>query len=204
MPTSRLSLSPYWLWAILVLPPLYWSWQALTSTNPQILGILLHPTGEWAARLMIVALLASPLRLLLKGWRGPAWLCQNRRYFGVASFGYALLHTVIYLADKGSLDRILLELDWTYIWTGWVAFLVMVPLAMTSMDAAQRVMGRHWKTLQRATYVAAVFTLLHWAALHRWEHPEAALVHFAPLAILEAYRIWYWTLRRRPPPASAT
>lgn len=196
-------LSPYWLWALLSLPPALWTYEALTSTNERILHILVHPTGEWAARLLIVTMLASPLVLLFRGWRGPQWLKKNRRYLGVASFGYALLHTIFYLGDKGSLDRVLGELDRTYIWTGWIAFAIFVPLALTSMDAAQRIMGRHWKTLQRTTWVAAVFTLLHWAALHDWGHPTAALVHFAPLALLEGYRIWYWTLRRRPDRVSA-
>jgi len=190
-------LSPYWLWALLALPPALWSYEALTSTNERILHILVHPTGEWAARLLIVTMMASPLVLLFRGWRGPQWLKQNRRYLGVASFGYAALHTVFYLADKGSLDRVLGELDRTYIWTGWVAFAIFVPLALTSMDAAQRVLGHHWKTLQRTTWVAAVFTLLHWAALHNWGNPTAALVHFAPLAAPEAYRLFYWTQRRR-------
>ena len=45
---------------------------------------------------------------------------------------------------------------------------------------------------------AAVLTLLHWAALHDWGHPMGAIVHFAPLAALEAYRLWYWYLRPRP------
>ena len=190
--------SPYWLWALLSVPPVLWTYEALTSTNDRILHILVHPTGEWAARLLIVTLLASPLVLLLRGWRGPQWLKKNRRYLGVASFGYALLHLVFYLGDKGSLARILGELDRAYIWTGWLAFAIFVPLALTSMDAAQRAMGRHWKTLQRTTWAAAVLTLVHWASLHGWDHPTAALVQFAPLALLEVYRIWYWTLRRRP------
>lgn len=191
--TSRFS--PYWLWALLALPPAYWSYQALSSDNARILHMLVHPTGEWAARLLIITMLASPLMLLFKGWRGPRWLRKNRRYFGVAAFGYAALHTLFYLIDKGSLDRVLSELDRTYIWTGWIAFVIFVPLAITSMDYFMRVLGPRWKTLQRATYVAAVFTLVHWAALHNWEHPQAALVHFGPLIALEAYRLWYWYLR---------
>lgn len=188
-------LSPYWLWALLALPPALWSWSALTSTNPRIVHILVHPTGEWAARLLIVTMLATPLMLLLRGWRGPRWLKHNRRYLGVASFGYAALHTLFYLVDKGSAERVLSELDRAYIWTGWVAFLIFVPLAVTSMDWFVRVMGPRWKLLQRATYVAALFTLLHWAALHNWGHPAAAIAHFAPLALLEAYRVWFWYLR---------
>ena len=45
--------------------------------------------------------------------------------------------------------------------------------------------------LQRWTYAVAVLTLLHWAALHDWGGIGPALVHFAPLGLLEAYRAWY-------------
>ena len=60
-----------------------------------------------------------------------------------------------------------------------------------------RKLGRRWKPLQRWTYAAALLTLVHWAALHDWGHPAAALVHFAPLVGLSAYRIWYRYLRPR-------
>jgi sulfoxide reductase heme-binding subunit YedZ len=67
------------------------------------------------------------------------------------------------------------------------------------MDYMVRKMGTWWKPLQRWTYVAALFTLVHWAALHNWENPAAALVHFTPLILLEIYRIWYCYLRPRRP-----
>lgn len=191
-------LSPYWLWALLSLPPVFWINEAMTSSNARIIHILVHPTGEWAARLLILTMIISPLLLLFKGWRGPRWLRKNRRYFGVAAFGYAALHLAFYLIDKGSLPTILSELPRTYIWTGWAAFVIFVPLAMTSMDFFVRSMGSWWKLLQRGTYLAALLTLIHWASLHSWGHPGAALVHFAPLAALEAYRIWYWYIRKRP------
>ena len=148
----------HWLWALLALPPALWIYSGVTSDDPRIINILVHPAGEWAARLLIITLLATPLTLLLKGWRGPLGLKKNRRYLDVAAFGYAVLHTLFYLIDKGSMDKILGELDHTYIWTGWIAFAIFVPLANTSMDYFLRVTGRHWKTLQRTTYVAAVFT----------------------------------------------
>lgn len=192
-------LSPYWLWGLLSLPALGMLNDVLYSENPKIIHSLLHPSGEFAARFMIIAMLASPLMLLLKGWRGPQWLKKNRRYFGVAAFAYALLHTVFYLIDKVTLERILSEVTRFDIWTGWLAFVIFVPLAITSMDYFLRKMGPSWKTLQRWTYPAAVLTLLHWAALHDWQSPWAALVHFGPLAGLEAYRLWYWYLRPRRP-----
>ncbi|MFW2543234.1 sulfite oxidase heme-binding subunit YedZ [Primorskyibacter sp. 2E107] len=190
-------LNPYWLWALLALPPLYWSYQALSSDNARIIHILVHPTGEWSARLLIITMMATPLVMLFKGWRGPQWLKKNRRYLGVAAFGYAALHTLFYLTDKGSLDTIVAEVPRFYIWTGWIAFTIFIPLAITSMDYFVRVMGPRWKTVQRFTYAAAVLTLLHWASLHNWGHPMGAVVHFAPLAALEVYRIWYWVNKRR-------
>ena len=69
-----------------------------------------------------------------------------------------------------------------------MAFVIFVPLAMTSNDASVRRLRRSWKTLQRFVYPAAVATLLHWIFVH--DNYGPALVHFVPLAGLEIYRIW--------------
>lgn len=188
-------LFPYWIWALLSLPAVGMLSALVGSNDPRIFHQLLHPTGEFSARFMIIAMLASPLVLLFRGWRGPQWLKKNRRYFGVAAFGYAALHTVFYLIDEGTAARVLSDLPKFYIWTGWLAFAIFIPLAMTSADYFVRRMGRTWKILQRTTYAAAVLTLLHWAALHDWGGIGPALVHFGPLAALEAYRVWYWYMR---------
>ena len=203
MPAFFSRISPYWLWALLSVPAAFILSEALTSDNARIMHILVHPTGETSARLLIITLMATPLALLFKGWRGPLWLKKNRRYFGVAAFGYALLHTVFYMIDKSTLERMLAELPRFYIWTGWLAFAIFIPLAVTSMDYFMRRMGTGWKTLQRWTYAAALLTLVHWAALHNWGRPEGAIVHFAPLAALEVYRIWYWYGRARKRATSA-
>ncbi len=189
--------SPYLLWLILSLPGLGMAWQYLTSTDPRIAHALLHPTGEFSARFLIIALLASPLMLLFRGARFPRWLRKNRRYFGVASFGYAAAHTVLYVLDRGTLARVLDQMSDLSIWTGWLAFAIFVPLAVTSADWALKAMGPAWKSLQRLTWLAAVLTLVHWAALHDWASPWAALIHFGPLAALEVYRLWYWYGPRR-------
>ncbi|MEJ6391038.1 sulfite oxidase heme-binding subunit YedZ [Gymnodinialimonas ulvae] len=185
-------LSPYWLWALLAVLPALFTFEALTSTDPEAIHGLLHPSGEFAARLLILTMMISPLALIFRQSRFIGWLRHNRRYFGVAAFGYALLHTVFYLIDEGSLAAVTGDLPKLYIWTGWVAFAIFIPLAMTSMDAAVRAMGPHWKSLRRTTYVASLFTLLHWASLHDWGGTGPALVHFGPLLALEAYRGWYW------------
>ncbi len=194
----KLRLSPYWLWVALAIPAFFMIHEALTSTNPRVFHILVHPSGETSARLLIVAMIATPLTLLLKGWRLPRWLLRNRRYFGVAAFAYAALHTLFYIVDKGDLGRIVGEFERLYIWTGWLAFLIFIPLAATSTDYAARRLGRWWKPLQRWTYAAALLTLIHWAALHRWGEAIPALLHFAPLIALSAYRIWHDYGRPRP------
>lgn len=190
--------SPYLLWLILSLPGAGMAWQLATSDNPRIAHFLLHPTGEFSARFLIITLLASPLILIFRQARFPRWLRQNRRYFGVASFAYAAAHTVLYVIDRGTLERVLEQVARFDIWTGWLAMAIFVPLAVTSADWALRAMGPRWKSLQRWTYPAAVLTLVHWAALHDWASPWAALVHFGPLAVLEVYRLWYWYGPRKP------
>lgn len=150
---------------------------------------MLHPTGEWSARLMIIAMVLSPLVSLLgpKPWLG--WLVQRRRALGVAAFAYAMLHLGFYLIDMGNIDDIFAEFWALGIWTGWAAMLLFVPLALTSNDASVRALKAGWKRLQRLVYPAAVLVLVHWIFIHNNLGP--ALVHFVPLAALIAARYFY-------------
>ncbi|HPV68707.1 sulfite oxidase heme-binding subunit YedZ [Sphingorhabdus lacus] len=159
---------------------------------------MLHPTGEWAARLMIFAMVLSPLVSLLgpKPWLN--WLVQRRRALGVAAFAYSVLHLLFYLIDMGNLDDILAEFWALGIWTGWAAMLLFVPLAVTSNDASMRKLKVGWKQLQRLVYPAAVLVLVHWIFIHNNLVP--ALVHFVPLALLVAARFF---LSPKPQPKGA-
>ncbi|WP_417809513.1 sulfite oxidase heme-binding subunit YedZ [Thioclava sp.] len=188
--------SPYTFWAILSLPAIPMM-IGLTSGDPKAVAQVLHPTGEFAARFMIVSMMITPLMMLFKGARWPRWLMKRRRYLGVAAFGYALAHTILYLIDEGAVAFTGGEISKLYIWTGWLAFLIFVPLAVTSTDGWVRALGTRWKTLQRFVYGAAVLTLVHWAALHEWGGITAALVQFGPLIALEAYRLNYNLQRRQ-------
>jgi len=189
-------LSPYWLWLVLALPALTMI-SPFFATDTRALRGVLHGSGEFAARFMIISMMATPLMMLTKGSRFARWLRTNRRYFGVAAFAYAAVHTLAYVMGE-SLDRILAEATRFDILTGWLAFAIFIPLAATSMDYAVRKLGTWWKPLQRWTYAAAVLTLLHWASLHNWGGWAPAAVHFAPLAALTLYRLWWTYLRVRP------
>lgn len=186
------------LWVVLALPALGMV-GPLFGDDPKAFHGLLHPTGEFAARFMIIGMMASGLLLLFRGRQWPRWLLHHRRDIEVAAFLYATLHLVVYLVDRGTLDRVLEQLSQVRIWTGWLAFLIFVPLAITSNNGAQRWLHAGWKTLQRAAYPAAVLVLIHWAAMKDWGSWPPAAVHFGPLLALWAYRLWYWHLRPRGP-----
>ncbi len=177
--------SPYTFWLLLAVPSIFMINAALSGSD---LEPLLHPTGEFSARFMIIAMMLTPLRMLCPKSGLVKWLMKRRRHLGVAAFGYAALHTLYYVIDLGSMSAVITDITKFSIWTGWLAFIIFVPLALTSNNASIRKMGRAWKTLQRFVYPAAIATLLHWIFLHYNIGP--ALIHFLPLAALEIYRIW--------------
>ena len=170
------------LWVVLSLPALTMI-DPLLGDNARAFHRLLHPTGEWAARFMIIGMMASGLMLLFRKQQWPRWLMRHRRDLGVAAFAYATLHLVVYVIDRGALDRIIEQVSQVRIWTGWLAFLVFVPLAVTSNDAAQRWLGTGWKTMQRMAWPAAILVLIHWAAMKDWGSWSPAAVHLSLIHI---------------------
>ena len=94
------------LWVVLCLPALA-ILPALFGDDAKAFHRLLHPTGEWAARFMIIGMMASGLMLLFKGRSWPRWLVHHRRDIELAAFAYAALHTLVYVIDRGTLQRIL-------------------------------------------------------------------------------------------------
>nr|WP_301299234.1 ferric reductase-like transmembrane domain-containing protein [Qipengyuania citrea] len=139
-----------------------------------------------SVRLMILALLPGPLtdalgpNRFLRGW------LAIRRNLGVAAFLYALLHLGFYVLDMQLLSAMVGELPIPGIWTGWLAFALLLVPAAISFNAAMRRLGRRWKQIQRLVYPAFVLALIHWLLLDWAWGP--ALVHLAPLLVA-------WTLR---------
>ncbi len=174
------------LWVVLAMPAALWLVQA-SRMDPYDWEELLHPTGELSARLLIVALALTPLALLLPDAQPLRWLIRHRRAIGLAAFGYAVLHTALYLGSMGNLDDVLAEALAIGIWPGWGALALMLPLALTSNDRAVRKLKAGWKRLQRLAYPAALLTLVHWVFIHN--NTAVAFAHFAPLALLEIWRL---------------
>ena len=192
---SRFSPAKALLWVLLALPalPVLHRW----LTDPDLwLEDLLHPTGLWSARLLIVALMLTPLAMLFPRAGAVKWLVRHRRAFGVAAFAYAALHLLVYVVAMETVRAMLAEIGATGIWTGWLAFFCFVPLALTSNDASMRALKAAWKRLQRLAYPAAVLTLVHWLFVH--DGFTEALLHFAPLIALQLYRLARGARRHSP------
>ena len=182
----RVSAAKMMLWAVLAVPAVLVMRHCL-MTPDMWPGDLLVPTGEWSARMIIVALMLTPLGQLFPANRAVRWLIRHRRAFGVAAFGYALLHLLFYVLDMESIAAMVAEIGAPGIWTGWLALLCMVPPALASNDATMRLLRRNWKRVQRLAYPAAILTLAHWVLVH--DGMASALVQFAPLVLLQVLRL---------------
>lgn len=178
--------SSYLLWAVLALP----FFGLVNSVRDIALnyGDVLHRSGELSARLLLFTLAITPLRLFFADAKWPNWLLERRRYFGVAAFMYAALHTCVYLDRKIGSGLVLQEAREFSMWTGWLAMLIFVPLALTSNDASLRWLKGTWKKLHRWIYPAALFTFAHWIFAAFSFVP--GLMHLGILFVLESYRIW--------------
>lgn len=182
---ARQNLFRWLVFALLGLPGLYLTYRYVLGET--FYGEYLHATGELAARLLIVAMAVTPLRLLFPNASWVRWLAQRRRWIGVAAFAYSLLHALAYLVRQGEVARIAEDAAEAAMWTGWLALLVMLALAATSNDLSVRRLGRRWKWLHRTVYVAAVLTFAHWI-LAAFD-PIPGAVHLGVLAALEAIRL---------------
>lgn len=164
-----------------------------------------HRTGAWAIRLLFATLAVTPLRRLA-GWQA---LGRYRRRLGLAAFAYALAHFLTWSVLDNGLDLAAIAEDIVerpYVTVGFVAFVLLLPLAATSTRGAIRRLGRRWVKLHRLVYVAAVLAVVHHWWLVKKDLREPA-VHAALLAILLASRLVPAPRRKRaqnPPPQRST
>lgn len=118
-------------------------------------------TGIWTLRFLILTLAVTPLRRLT-GWHR---VIQYRRMLGLFAFFYGTLHFISYLAldQVFSLEGILDDVTKRpFITAGFVAFVSMIPLAVTSTKGWIRRLGRRWQVLHRLVYVAAMAGAVHY------------------------------------------
>ena len=121
---------------------------------------MVHHLGTWGLRVLLLTLAVSPASRLLKRPQ----LVRYRRMVGLWAFTYLLLHFVSYLGILAGFALQTLTEDIykrPYITVGFLALLLLVPLAITSTRGWQRRLGRRWKTLHRLVYPAAIAAWTH-------------------------------------------
>lgn len=175
--------SKYVLWLIITIPGML----LLFSYVKGIIDYdgLMHATGEFSGRFLLFSLIATPLVILLPNTLLPQWFNRNKRYFGVAAFGYALLHTVVYLIEEPT-QEVLSSFFEIGLLTAWGAFIIWIPMTITSTDRWVKRLKGNWKRIHNWGYLAALLAYLHWAFIHY--HWKPALVHALPVLILQGIR----------------
>ncbi len=177
-------------------------WQAAAQdlgANP--VESLLHRTGDWTLRFLLIVLAVTPLRRLT-GWNE---LQQSRRMLGLFAFFYATLHFSVYAFLDLGLDWSFLAEDIAkrpYITVGFTAWVLLVPLALTSTRGMMRRLGRRWKQLHRVVYIIGALGVVHYYWLVKADVREP-LIYGGILFLLLTLRLNRWVRRRALSPASS-
>jgi methionine sulfoxide reductase heme-binding subunit len=121
---------------------------------------VIHRTGLWAVRFLLIALAVTPLRAALNWGK----LLLLRRMLGLTALAYAVAHFSLYIVDQGGNLLVVASeiVHRFYLTIGFIVLLGLIALGITSTDAAIRRMGRWWKRLHRLSYPLGVLALLHY------------------------------------------
>ena len=168
------------LWTIVYRPESF-------SANP--LEDITDRTGLWTLRFVLITLTVSPLRQL-SGWNS---LIRYRRMLGLFAFFYGFIHFITYIWFTVFFDiqRIVEDvLKRPFITVGFLAFVLMIPLAVTSTKKwISRLGGKRWQLLHKLVYVTGILGIVHyvWRVKSDIQNP---LVYAVLLALLLGFRVW--------------
>jgi sulfoxide reductase heme-binding subunit YedZ len=189
-----LCLVPFFLilWAVLtalrpeIFAPLPYS---LSDLGANAVEAITHTTGDWILRFLLITLSITPLRVLT-GWN---WLIRFRRMMGLFAFFYAILHLTIYCLSIQAFDWAAITKDITerpYITVGFLSFVLMIPLALTSTKKwIVRLGGKRWQLLHRLIYLSAIGGVLHYLWLKKLDITNPVRYGIV-LAVLLLFRVW--------------
>ena len=137
---------------------LYYAWTENLTANP--IEFITRFTGSWALIFFLASLSVTPLRKI-SGWNG---LIKYRRMLGLFAFFYVVLHFATFTVLDHFFDfRAIAQdvLKRPYVTAGFTAFVLMIPLAITSTAGMVRRLGKRWQQLHRLVYVAAIAAVIH-------------------------------------------
>ncbi len=165
------------------------------SANP--LEFVLRSTGTWTLVLLCLSLAMTPLKHLTGA---PKWI-KWRKSLGLFCFFYAFLHAAAwFLLDQGGDFLIAWQdvLKRNFILVGFIAFILLIPLAITSNKMMIRKLGRSWSLLHRTVYAIAALSILHY-----WLHKAGkndffeVTIYAAVVFILLSARVFWWWKNKR-------
>jgi len=181
-------------------------WQGLPletylTANP--IEFITHRTGDWVLRFVVITLAITPVRKLLK----MPQLIRFRRMLGLFAFFYGCLHFSTWMV----LDKFF---DWSDMWAdvhkrpfitiGFLGFVLMIPLAITSTAGwIRRLGGKRWQMLHRAIYLTAIAGVIHYYWLVKSDVHKPLEYGFL-IAILLLWRLWDSLVARRKQVATGT
>jgi sulfoxide reductase heme-binding subunit YedZ len=171
------------------------------TANP--IEFITHATGDWILRFLILTLAITPFRKLLN----LPELIRYRRMLGLFAFFYACLHftTYIWLDKFFDLSEVWKDVaKRRFITVGFAAFLLLIPLAITSTTGwIRRLGGRRWRMLHRAIYFSAVGGVIHYYWLVKSD-VRKPLQYAAFVGVLLLWRLATWVAERAKANTSRT
>ncbi len=152
----------------------YAFWWIDGDLSARALNDVIHGTGSWAVRWLMVSLAITPFARILEWPR----LLTVRRMVGVTALTYAAIHLCLYIVDqKFNLLTVASEIVRRfYLTIGFIALSGLIALGVTSTDAAMKRMGKRWKQLHRLAYPIGVLALLHFFIQTKANVAEPVLV----------------------------
>ncbi len=175
------------------------AWHEALGPNP--ISEITHTTGDWTIRFVLITLAITPFRKLT-GWNP---IIRYRRMVGLFAFFYGSLHFLTWFGLDQGLELKYIVADIVkrpYITVGFLGFVLMIPLALTSTAGwIRRLGGKRWNQLHRLIYATGIAGVVHYWWLVKADISRP-LAYGAILALLFAIRIWY-TSRRSPAPTRA-
>ncbi len=164
MSRSTIILLKIAVWIACLAPFVWLAWGAVMNTlGPDPTGTIAFTTGRTTLRLLVITLAISPIRRL---WPRLSWLIRFRRLLGLFAFFYASLHMLTWVGLYAGFDIQSMAVDIArrrYITAGMAAYLLLLPLALTSTAwSIRKLGGKNWGRLHKLIYLAAVCGVVHY------------------------------------------
>ncbi len=151
------------------------------GANP--IETITRASGDWTLYFLCLTLAITPLRRLT----GQQWLLKLRRMLGLFCFFYASLHFLCFLWFDHFFDLAAMWKDVKkrpFITVGFTAFILLIPLAITSTAGMQRRLGRNWVRLHRLVYLIALLAIVHFWWMRAGKNNFAEPIVFGAIVVL--------------------